>query len=797
MSLDPADVREGTRGWELVPLVLIRSTGFSASMLDAVRTPDAAQACDRVVSLRRRVAELRAQFGEELFPTMLARESARGADRGRFKEWYRLRRRIERGGMAYPLPAVVGTWPDVLRWVQDWNSLLVTVDRATEEAAATTEQDCRLARQRLRELVADERFGEAVFLSSPSMHVGLRRYLDTPEAEQRPRLRSREQKLYGYLQRFTAKNETTSFFGPVDYAVVDDEPHPSLRMRATAGGTPALRRSRLAYWAVQELTDAVTSAEGIRAFLPTRLADTWHDDGAALVNVVSGRRVSRTAPPPEATERRLLLPTDEPDPLGWLRDWVAGLPAECADRTPALHVLDTFKILATRYTTAPVDEKIRVLAETEELFHRTTGADPRRGGGAMFADRTLFYDEAVGDLTTVIGQSMVHDIRARIRPALDLCVTFSTIVQRVCVRRAAEVALRLGGGGPVPYLAFVREMVTTVTMADCLADPEVAGFTERLTELARARTAGGRPADAHTADGRIVLDEVDLAPLLVRPPAGTAVSPDIFLLAGSVDDLTAGAYDVVIGEIHYGYQVWTHLLSFWSAPEWLAEQIGLRLPPDHDRIASLVHKRKQGKAFPKELPGLSVEMGGRSRKPAEQVVRAADLEVVPTGGGPALRSLVDGRPVRLHPGDPRNPVSWVFGTTPVISPSIRLGERTPRVQVGRAVLQRAHWRIDPASLEPARSARRHESMILIRELAGRIGLPRRFFVRVPGERKPFFVDLDSVIGIDYLLAMTAGQDAADITEVLPDTGDWWLPAAGGGRRSCEWRMTWIHGGGDG
>lgn len=788
LSLDPTGVQEGTSDWALVPLVLIRSTGFSANLLDAVRTPDAAQACDRVVSLRRRVAELRAEFSEELFPTVLARESARGADRKQFKEWYKLRRRIERGGQTYPLPAVVGLWPDVLRWVQDWNSLLMTVDSATEEAAATTEQDCGRARQRLRELVADERFGEAVFLSSPSMHVGLRRYLDTPEAEQRPRLRSREQKLYGYLQRFTAKNETTSFFGPVDYAVVEDQPHPALRMHATAGGVPARRRSRLAYWAVQELADAVTSAGSIRPHLPTRLADTWRDDGTALVNVVSGRRVSPDAPrPAEAVERRLLLPTDEPDPLGRLRDWVAGLPADCAGRAPALHVVDRFAALAARYTTAPVDEKIRVLAETEELFHRTTGADPRRGGGTMFADRTLFYDEAVGDLTTVIGQSMVTDIRARIRPVLDLCVTFSTIVQRVCVRRATEVALRLGGGGPVPYLAFVREMVAAVTMTDCLADPEVTAFTERLAELARTRTV----------DGRIALDEADLAPLLVRTPAGTAVSPDLFLLAGSTDDLAAGAYEVVVGEIHYGYQVWTHLLSFWSAPDWLAEQIGRRLPPDHDRIASLVHKRKQGKAFPKELPGLSVEMGGRSRKPPEQVLRAADLEVVLTDGAPTLRSLVNGRPVRLHPGDPRNPVSWIFGTPPVITPSIRSGEHTPRVHVGRAVLQRAHWRIDPAILEPARSAGRHESMILVRELAGRIGLPQRFFVRVPGERKPFFVALDSMIGVDYLLAMTAGQDAADITEALPDTGDWWLRAADGGRRSCEWRMTWIHGDGDG
>jgi hypothetical protein len=215
-------------------------------------------------------------------------------------------------------------------------------------------------------------------------------------------------------------------------------------------------------------------------------------------------------------------------------------------------------------------------------------------------------------------------------------------------------------------------------------------------------------------------------------------------------------------------------------------------------VADVVYKRRQGKAFPKEMPGLSVELGGRSNKPRELVLRAADLDVVPEPEGLVLRAPLRGHDLRLHPGDPRAAVSWLFGNPPVVAPPIRLGPYTPRVQVDGTVLQRARWQLDAADLESVRAAvGRQAVMAGLGELAERRGLPTRWFVRVDGERKPFFVDLHSLVGVDYLMVMTAGKATVEVSEVLPDTRQWWLRSAGGGRHSCEWRMAWIYGNGDG
>ena len=46
---------------------------------------------------------------------------------------------------------------------------------------------------------------------------GLRRYLETWSQNRRSETRRIEQQLVSYLQRFCAKNDTASFFGPINY----------------------------------------------------------------------------------------------------------------------------------------------------------------------------------------------------------------------------------------------------------------------------------------------------------------------------------------------------------------------------------------------------------------------------------------------------------------------------------------------------------------------------------------------------------------------------------------------------
>jgi hypothetical protein len=78
------------------------------------------------------------------------------------------------------------------------------------------------------------------------------------------------------------------------------------------------------------------------------------------------------------------------------------------------------------------------------------------------------------------------------------------------------------------------------------------------------------------------------------------------------------------------------------------------------------------------------------------------------------------------------------------------------------------------------------------------GIPRFVFVKVPVERKPFYVDFDSPICCDILAKMvrrTKQNGAPDarisVTEMLPLTEQSWLPDAEGRHYTSELRMVAV------
>jgi hypothetical protein len=786
-------------GWSMLPLAVVRSTGFAVELLDAVRTPETARAADRLTELTRSVASARRRFLEVTFPAAVAAERAADAPRASFKQWYAVRRRVERGA-----PVADAVPPAAAGFVSAWNAHLDEARAAHEELSCTGAREGDAARARLHAVAADDRFAEAVFLSSPSMYRALRRYLSGGGAGGGAgRHRRTGVQLYGYLQRFTTKNETTSFFGPVDHAEVRTDQGEPVKIDPGEG---RLRRrlTRVAFWAVQAIADAVAADEAVRPHLTPRVADGVRVDAAGAFDSVTGRRVVpagadlqvlarcdgrvRAGELPAAAlaglarrglvDLRLRPPSTVDDPLAWTRGWLAALPDDCAARQRWLAVVDRLAALATGYSDAPVDGKARLLHEAEGVFVDATGRVPARSG-ALYADRSLLYDEALGDLTIHLGPTMVDDLRDRLGPALDLCASFSTVAQEVMRERGREVALSLGDGRPVPYLAFVRALLAGPDPASYLTDARVSGFVAALTTLAR---------QSQVCAGEVRLDPARLRPLLVPVTPGTPVSPDLFLSATSAEALAAGDFDVVIGEIHHGVQIWTHLLAFWPDQAGVRAALAAALSGD----AATVHQRRQGKAFPRELPGIAVEFGGRSTLPRDAVMRAADLDVVPTDDGVALRG--GARELRLHPGDPRAVANWVFGPPPVLAPPIEFGPHTPRIRVGGVVLQRETWHLAGAAFGPARAAGSAPlALARMRGLGQEVGLPVRWFAKVDGERKPFYVDLDSMASVEHLLSKVDGRRAVRCTEVLPALEHWWLPALGGGHRSAEWRTTWVYG----
>jgi hypothetical protein len=100
----------------------------------------------------------------------------------------------------------------------------------------------------------------------------------------------------------------------------------------------------------------------------------------------------------------------------------------------------------------------------------------------------------------------------------------------------------------------------------------------------------------------------------------------------------------------------------------------------------------------------------------------------------------------------------------------------PRIRLGNVVAQRRTWRIPPAELpDDVDSRDEHEWYLAWRRWQRSVGLPRRVFASLGGERKPLYVDFDSYFSVQLLHTATRGATAtAVLTEMLPGPDELWL-----------------------
>ncbi|MFD7660147.1 hypothetical protein ACFV4N_39730, partial [Actinosynnema sp. NPDC059797] len=97
-----------------------------------------------------------------------------------------------------------------------WNQAVARYREALPNTYARLER-------RLHRIASEERVQEAVFVSNPDMWANMwRRYVEAAEPGAITSARRRvHRQVYTYVQRFCAKNETTSFFGPIAYGRLD------------------------------------------------------------------------------------------------------------------------------------------------------------------------------------------------------------------------------------------------------------------------------------------------------------------------------------------------------------------------------------------------------------------------------------------------------------------------------------------------------------------------------------------------------------------------------------------------
>lgn len=797
--------------WQLLSRIVVRRTGFPFELLERLSVADLAAATE--AAGRDELAVTTAsRTALAAFPAAVEQARAAG-DRAMLRRLSRLRRAVATGALDdQRLAAHRASLPPHLVTLLEQ---LTTALHTTATSNAKLRQALAGATPRLtaalQETVTDPLFQEAVFLSNPDLYTTslapLARQAKRPVSAQLARAS------WAYLQRFSGKNDTASFFGPLNYASIVPDPAPPVALD-TAPGRYRRRQTFLSYWAVKELAARIADDPAVRCWLrprrhpmarPTKPGSAVPAGLTEVAQAVDGERTTAeiadklglrledvTAAVDELVRARVLVATIEVpstrfQPFDSLREQVDALDVRCTRRGYWQQRLAEGEQLRASLDQASFADRPALVAALDQWFTEVTGQLPRRGQGKTYADRTLFYEDCEGTHERfALSQSFADDLLERLRPVLDLSAAHGSLLARHYQRLGREALDELSPAGrPVSYLRFAAHMLAKERAGALPATgEEVEQLRQRLTELVLTRS-----------DGRVArLSEADVADLVTDVPRleNCHVSPDVMFSAPDPAALAAGNYQLVLGEVHQVVYAWGSQLYFDDRREQTerecAEHVGRM--PEYARMAIVLTERQHKGLLHEVFPGTFIEATVAGPDRARERVAIADLQVVADGTGVALRHRATGDCYRLYMAGDEQLHLWAFALPRVMPIAVSLPDgHTPRIVIGGTVYQRERWRM-PVSTWGTDLASLDDAGLLARAAAVRAahGLPRTTYLHVASEPKPYYVDFLAPLALRTLQHLARSNDQLTFTEMVPGPEGLWLRESAG-RYCCELRMT--------
>ena len=478
-------------------------------------------------------------------------------------------------------------------------------------------------------------------------------------------------------------------------------------------------------------------------------------------------------------ERFLQTVTDDPWlPLGpWPEEEARiriGSIADAAARERAETGLARLEAARGRIAAASREELAPALDEFDRLFEELVGEPPARTPELAGGGRTPVYMDAMRDLDVDLGPGLVAELAASLTPLLES--------SRWLCGRSFELGCRLiaeavGSGGPRPLAPLFGKVFSALREMPHLLAPEHDELQRRWAELLEDpnRATIGERARARFSD---------YGPAW---PISVFHSPDIQIAAADVEAVERGEHRIVIGDYHPGTSPLGQGVFSYRHPDrqrfletWGSDVGTPTIYPWPPRVPQVPMTARLMPAA--NLPGDIAVL-----PPMPQVRAGAGSRVVSVA-----ELLVDGDTITDHEGSFRAPLHalfWVpmFVATVFSYEPFPKAEHMERITVGRTVFRRESWRIpvgdcptDPAGL--AVWARDH-------------GMPRRVFVRMPDERKPTYLDMESpILARIFCRQIRQHADRPDelvaASEMLPRPEDCWLELDGE-RYTSELRLAAV------
>jgi len=814
-------------GWGLWRAICLRGTGFPVSLLDPFGASEAAAAVDALMAAEAARSAAHAQA------MALCRERRDRATDGARKVWQRALWRLL-SDRSPKISAETESLAPMLERLTGATQEIVTARESADRAIAAARDQESLALCRIVEI---PEFRQAIVWQNRAiLRDTLDRLVASRKEKRNSRLRARERLVLIYLQRYTVRNESIGFFGPVAWGDFADA-GPALVLHPGAE-LLAERLVEFEPWAIRAIVAALSREPRLRPWLAPRinplmrLADGALIDAAGRLHPLSpsvSRLLSNCdgeAAAHEIASRLLAEPGTgfanskavfsalsqlaQRNVLIWRLDIPAG---PCPERAAARQLARVGDPALRRSLEAKLEECVaardrlgaaagnaealdRAFGDLETCFTKVTGASMADRRGKRPVGRALAYEDCRRDIEFSFGP----DVAARLGPPLSLILAGARWFTDTAVARVmAEISdlfvrhRREAGTTVVDFAAFWLRVAKKGVISDANLAPVAAELQARWAKILPLDSAERRVDLRAASLAPIVADAFKSGPLAV--PRILHHSPDVMIAAKSAEAICRGEYRFVLGEVHAGYatQLQPIFLRMHPRPKELVAGWEHDIAPRSFVFPTLPGSERRTRYSDSARVFELACNEGRPRRARGDVIALADL---------VAEDAADGLIVRTRDGAHRFHILDVLAFV-LVDWSTRCfhmfppAPHSPRIAVDDLVVRRETWQFPAGDVTFAGEKTDAGRFIEARRWACAFDLPRRVFVRFPGEPKPVYADLESPAFVDLAahLWRTAAQrepkSLVTVTEMLPGPGECWLVDAQGQRYTSELRVVAV------
>ncbi|WP_308721756.1 lantibiotic dehydratase [Paenibacillus polysaccharolyticus] len=802
--------------WSFLSDYIVRSTGFPQHLMDTLLFSETINQIQHTTQLREKLEKEREWFLTTFDKWVIAAQHIYPQGDPVFKTLYNVKKRITKYA-----PLLTYDWPHNLppgeAWLREYEKQRATLVKEEEKTLHVLHEEKNRKTIQLRFLLNLPDIQEAIAHSNPEVWNSLNSYLQKETSSMKPSRRRYEERTYiSYLQRFLFKNDTTSFFGPLNYGSFKEQ-NQNIGLTRT-GHIPSQRRTFLAYWAVESLAHQINREETWSRFFPLSLHDSFYLDETGIVHAQSGKKIgtrteiikilqqcdglksandllgNHSAAVLKQMEllikkgiviRGFRLTPSTHHLLEDLIEFVEKLPESSRKESWLLH-LSQFKKWQWEYSNGNAESKVKIIQQAGELFKNLTGMEPYQSSGKNYADRSLYCEECAGDVTQfILSEKIKEDLEQRISPLLDWGWTLANQKKKLAQSQARQLFKQLSndsGSQQVPFLVFL------LALQQQRFQLEVEGASP--SELLKKWVD-----EEELQHSRVVeLKEEWVENVIDLPEAEQylcVTSPDVMIQAKSIDEINKGNFQWIIGEVHWGTQGMSNLLYYHpNRDPWIKEvKQAIESLPNGKHIVNVVLKQRAGKNFFLEIFNRSITLMGYSAKNKDDVLSFSQLYVVEENGELLIRGIHHER-IIPHMGEPDDLVSLVFSEPNVVVPKFKLPGHTPRILFRDIVLQRETWTMSTEEWHSILTADENKRFIEAWLLKEKYQLPDEVFVRLESELKPFYIHFKNYYLVDLLLKHLVPEQNVTFSELLPNRDSTWFENEKGSY-CCELRGIMI------